>query len=32
MQLHTAHFDQLAYNLPQELLATKKALEARLAA
>lgn len=32
MQLHTAHFDQLAYNLPQQLLATKKALEERLAA
>ena len=32
MQLHTAHFDQLAYGMPQSLLDTKKALEARLAA
>ncbi len=32
MQLHTAHFDQLAYGMPQALLDTKKALEDRLAA
>ncbi|MFN3377044.1 MAG: phosphoenolpyruvate carboxykinase (GTP) [Burkholderiaceae bacterium] len=28
--LHAAHFEQLAYHLPQELLATKAALEQRL--
>ena len=32
MQLHTAHFDQLAYGMPQALLDTKAKLEARLAA
>ena len=32
MQLHTEHFDKLAHKLPQELLATKTALEKRLAA
>ena len=32
MQLHTAHFDQLAFGMPQALLDTKKALEDRLAA
>jgi len=32
LKLHTAHFDQLAYHLPQELLETKAALEKRLAA
>ena len=30
--LHTTHFEQLAQGLPQELLATKAALEKRLAA
>ncbi len=32
LKLHTTHFDQLAYHLPQELLETKAALEKRLAA
>ncbi len=32
LKLHTEHFDKLAYHLPQELLATKAALEKRLAA
>ncbi|WP_455554788.1 phosphoenolpyruvate carboxykinase (GTP) [Comamonas sp.] len=32
MQLHAAHFDQLAYGMPQALLDTKAKLEARLAA
>ncbi|MBS0293009.1 MAG: phosphoenolpyruvate carboxykinase (GTP) [Proteobacteria bacterium] len=32
LKLHTEHFDKLAYHLPQELLATKAALERRLAA
>ena len=32
MKLHTAHFDQLAYGMPQALLDTKAKLEARLAA
>ncbi|MDE2414178.1 MAG: phosphoenolpyruvate carboxykinase (GTP) [Comamonadaceae bacterium] len=32
LKLHTAHFDKLAYHLPPELLATKAALEQRLAA
>ena len=32
MKLHTAHFDQLAYGMPQALLDTKAKLEERLAA
>jgi phosphoenolpyruvate carboxykinase (GTP) len=32
MKLHGEHFDKLAYKLPQELLATKKRLQERLAA
>ncbi len=32
LKLHTAHFEQLAQGLPQELLATKALLEKRLAA
>jgi phosphoenolpyruvate carboxykinase (GTP) len=32
LQLHSAHFEQLAYHLPQELLQTKAALEQRIAA
>ena len=32
LKLHSEHFDKLAYHLPQELLATKAALEKRLAA
>ena len=32
LRLHTAHFEQLAYHLPQELVATKAALAERLAA
>jgi phosphoenolpyruvate carboxykinase (GTP) len=32
MQLHTAHFDQLALGMPQALLDTKDKLKARLAA
>ena len=32
LKLHTEHFDKLAYHLPQELLASKAALEKRLAA
>ena len=32
LALHTEHFDKLSYHLPQELLATKAALEQRLAA
>ena len=32
MKLHGEHFDKLAHNMPQELLATKQALEERLAA
>jgi len=31
LQLHTAHFEKLAYHLPQALLDTKAALEKRLA-
>ena len=31
-KLHDAHFDQLAYHLPQALLETKARLEKRLAA
>ena len=31
-KLHTAHFEQLAYHLPQALLDTKAQLEKRLAA
>ncbi len=31
LKLHTAHFEQLAYHLPQELVETKSALEQRLA-
>ena len=30
-KLHDAHFEQLAYHLPPALLATKAALEKRLA-
>ncbi len=32
LKLHTAHFDQLAYHLPAQMLATKAQLEERLAA
>ena len=32
LKLHSDHFEQLAYHLPQELSATKAALEERLAA
>ncbi|MEY3408352.1 MAG: Phosphoenolpyruvate carboxykinase, partial [Pseudomonadota bacterium] len=32
LQLHTTHFEQLAYNMPKALLDTKAALEQRLAA
>jgi phosphoenolpyruvate carboxykinase (GTP) len=32
LKLHDAHFEQLAYHLPQELVATKAELEKRLAA
>ena len=31
LKLHDAHFDQLAYHLPEALMATKAALEQRLA-
>ena len=31
LKLHTAHFEQLAYHLPQGLLDTKAAIEKRLA-
>jgi phosphoenolpyruvate carboxykinase (GTP) len=31
LQLHTTHFEQLAYNMPKALLDTKAALEKRLA-
>ena len=31
-KLHTAHFEQLAYHLPKELLETRAAIEKRLAA
>ena len=31
-KLHDAHFEQLAYHLPKELVDTKAALEQRLAA
>lgn len=32
LKLHAAHFEQLAYHLPKELLETKAELEKRLAA
>jgi phosphoenolpyruvate carboxykinase (GTP) len=32
LKLHTAHFDQLAYHLPAQMLATKAQLEERLGA
>lgn len=32
LKLHTAHFDQLAYHLPAQMLKTKAALEERLGA
>jgi len=32
LKLHTAHFDQLAYHLPADMLKTKAALEERLGA
>ena len=32
LKLHDAHFDQLAYHLPNELLETRAAIEKRLAA
>ncbi|MDD0811146.1 phosphoenolpyruvate carboxykinase (GTP) [Curvibacter sp. RS43] len=32
LKLHSAHFEQLAYHLPQELVSTKAALEQRLGA
>ncbi|BFO53366.1 phosphoenolpyruvate carboxykinase (GTP) [Acidovorax sacchari] len=32
LKLHTAHFDQLAYHLPAQMLETKAALEERLGA
>jgi phosphoenolpyruvate carboxykinase (GTP) len=32
LKLHAAHFEQLAYHLPKELLDTKGELEKRLAA
>ncbi|AVS92812.1 phosphoenolpyruvate carboxykinase (GTP) [Paracidovorax avenae] len=32
LKLHTAHFDQLAYHLPAQMLKTKSALEERLGA
>ena len=32
LRLHEAHFEQLAYHLPRELVATKAALAERLAA
>jgi phosphoenolpyruvate carboxykinase (GTP) len=32
LKLHTAHFEQLSYHLPQALIDTKVALEQRLQA
>lgn len=32
LKLHAAHFEQLAYHLPKELIETKAELEKRLAA